>query len=531
MLRGLLHVRLKAAELALRDGRFDDAYRMAVEPDIAAHPRGVRLLAGLARVFVDRAREHYRDERFTEALIDLGKADRCGGLDDEVGELRGQVTTVAREIARQDADRRRRLDEARRCLDGGSIAAGKRLLESAAADDAESLELQKEIATREKRAADLLAQAEVAFKQDRTPAAVDCLLRARQLNAHDERSVRLETEICDRTARQAAQLFESGRLPAARQQLAELQTLGRHHAAVSELAELLDVAARAAKRLAVGDFNEAQQHVRRLRSLAPKTAWVKLAVEQTDRLDAALLALRSGPLGAEPLVRADEASRPAPANLAETVRLDRQMPRGRDEAKLPERLLLLVDGGGSYLLHRGGRVSIGRAASNDPADVPIFSDLGERHADVARVEEDYFLFSPHEVEVAGRRTRQQLLRDGDRVVLARRAKFTLRIPNRKSPSARMDISDSTKMPNDVRRVILFKDTAMIGRGPNCHITCHGAQRELVLFERGGGLWVRPQGRGGGAAVPVTIGEPLELEGASFVIQPWQVRTLGSSGII
>ena len=79
MLRGLLFVRMKAAERALHDGRFDQAYRMAAEPDICGHPRGARLLAGLAKGFVDRAREHYRAERFTEALLDLGKADRPGG--------------------------------------------------------------------------------------------------------------------------------------------------------------------------------------------------------------------------------------------------------------------------------------------------------------------------------------------------------------------------------------------------------------------------------------------------------------------
>ena len=93
------------------------------------------------------------------------------------------------------------------------------------------------------------------------------------------------------------------------------------------------------------------------------------------------------------------------------------------------------------------------------------------------------LLSSQDVEVGGKRTRHQLLRDGDRVVLARRAKFTLRIPNRKTSSARLDLSDSTRMPNDVRRVIMFKQTAMIGRGANCHVTCNGAARDLVLWNQ------------------------------------------------
>ena len=531
MLRGLLFVRMKAAERALRDGRFDQAYRMAVEPDICGHPRGARLLAGLAKAFVQRAREHYRAERFTEALLDLGKADRCGGMEAQVAELREQITTVAQEVARQEADRRRRLEEARRCMQGGSIIAGKRLLETADADDTELQGLRKEIARREKRCEDLLTQAEGLFKQNQVESAIDRVVRARKLNAHNDRALRLETQICDQAIKQVRQAFEAGRLSHARASLAALQALGQQRSERAELSEMLELAGQAGRAIAAGRFDEAQRCVHRLQGLSPKTAWIKQAGEKLGHLDAALLALRGGPLG-ESVPKASPVAGGTATALQETVALARQAPAPAAPlaaSSLPRQLLLLVDGGGSYLVHRGERVSMGRAASDDPADVPIFSDLSERHADLARVEDDYFLLSPHEVEVAGKRTRHQLLRDGDRVVMARRAKFTFRVPNRKSPSAKMDISDSTKMPNDVRRVVLFKDTAMIGRGANCHINCHTTQRDLVLFERGGRMWVRPQGRGAGAeAKPVELGQTVEMEGASFVVQPWAVRTPGSS---
>ncbi|MEZ6086122.1 MAG: FHA domain-containing protein [Phycisphaerae bacterium] len=111
-------------------------------------------------------------------------------------------------------------------------------------------------------------------------------------------------------------------------------------------------------------------------------------------------------------------------------------------------LHLLVDGGGSYLILRDSHATIGRAASFGPAQIPIFSDLGERHAEIARVEDDYFLMSPHGSEIGGRRGRQQLLRDGDRVVLARRrsSRFVCRVAAAAAPA---DISDTTKIPNDV----------------------------------------------------------------------------------
>ena len=182
----------------------------------------------------------------------------------------------------------------------------------------------------------------------------------------------------------------------------------------------------------------------------------------------------------------------------------------------------MVDGGGSYLLLCKDRASIGRAATSRPADVPIFSDLADHHAEIARVGDDYFLLSGHDVEVGGKLTRHQLLHDGDRVVLGRKAKFTFRVPSRKSTSATLDLSDTSKLPNDVRRVVLFERNAMVGFGPGFHVQCRMARNPLVLFVRDGALWVRLSGRGrpGPEAVRLELGKTVEIDGVSMVAKPW-----------
>lgn len=198
----------------------------------------------------------------------------------------------------------------------------------------------------------------------------------------------------------------------------------------------------------------------------------------------------------------------------------------RTTGTLPDRLLLLVDGGGSYLLLRSEHASLGRVVSDNPADVPVFSDVAERHANINRIDDDYFLFSAKEVEVGGRKTRHHLLRDGDRIVFGRKAKFTFRLPSRKSSTAVLDLSDTTKIPNDVRRVILFRHHATVGNGPNAHIRCQHAGTPLVLFERNGVLWLRQKSDGhvDTEAVRLPLGEPIEFAGISLVLEPWQVRT-------
>ena len=526
MFRGLLNVRLKAAEQALRDGRLDDAVRMAREPAIADHARGGRLLGGLSEALLERARGHYRAERFTEALLDLGKVDECGGQKAEATKLREQVLTVAHEVARLEADRKRRLEEARRCVRSGSIAAGKRLLLSVGEGDPEIQALKRKADERERRAADLVAQAETLLKRNRLDDAVEHLVRARGMDANNPVAMTLESRVCDLALTEARLAFDAGRLVAARGALAQLKTLGGHRGDLAELADLLELAGRAAAALGRHQYDDAQQHVCRLLSLSPKTKWIAQANAHLQRIDEALLGLTGGPLG-EREAGAGKTNK-ALVDPRETVALPRPAARPhRPESDLADkRLLLLVDGGGSYLLLRGERVGIGRASTDTVADMPILADLGSRHANIARVEDDYFLMSEHEMEVAGRRTKRQLLNSGDRVVLARRAKFTFSQPNRRSASARLDISDSTKMPNDVRRVILFKETAMIGRSRDCHITCRSAQQDVVLYERAGGLWVRPKGTGGGEAIEVVMGQPVEIEGVSFAVQPWTTRPAG-----
>ena len=203
--------------------------------------------------------------------------------------------------------------------------------------------------------------------------------------------------------------------------------------------------------------------------------------------------------------------------------------RSAPEGPTDDKLLLLVDGGGSFLLIRQPQVSIGRAASAQMADVPIFSDLGERHANISRVDDDYFLFSSKTVEVGGQKTKNQLLRDGDRLVLGKKAKFSFRLPSRRSSTAVLDLSDTTKMPNDVRRVVLFNEHATIGQGATAHIHCRHASGPLILFERRGSLWIRRKNDGHVDVTPVElrIGEPIEIGGMTLTLQRWQVRHPGS----
>ncbi len=534
MLSRLLTVRLKAAENALKAGRYDEAFRLATEPDLREHRRGAAILQKLTDKFIERARAHFQADRFSEALLDLTKAEAGGVRKTEVAELREQVRVVADEEVRQKNSRHLQLEAARRRIERGSLAAGQRLLDDVAPGDAQAEALKRRAELSEEEAGEKLDQVERLLAAGQLRDAVDRFVRAKKLDPQSLRVAELEAKIGRTVLKRVRDSVDGGRLNAAGEELASLGEVARNLSERRETAEILEQAQRSAGALGQNRFDDLRHEIARLAHLLPGTKWVSQAADQLRRLDELLLSLRAGPLGQAAGPGAVVAGSPAPAALAspawmdETVALD----RAPAAAPLPERLLLLVDGGGSYLLHRGERVSVGRAAASRPADVPIFSDLSERHADIARVDDDYFLFASREVEVAGRPARHQLLQDGQRVVLARRAKFTFRLPSRQSSSAVLEMSESTRLPNDVRRVVLFKRMAMMGFDRTAHISCGAADRGLLLFERAARLWVRPLAHGGvdTEARPVTIGQPVEMCGVSFVIEPWQVKSPGPTRV-
>ncbi len=534
----LVFVRLRAAQKALRDGRLDEAHRLATAPDLRKHPRAATVLVGLTERFLERARTHFRADRFVEALADLDRAEAGDVRQDEIAELRSNVTTVAAEVERMQASRHGRVQDAKRRIEGGSLAAGRKLLEQASEADHAARRLKRKAANRVGEVMDIVEQVERLIEQGQHAAAARRIQRARSLDAHDERISEIETRLCRKVLDAVRTALMAGRLGRASDELGCLGDLGASLPAKRELMELLATAAEAARSVACGKYGDARRWAMSLARLLPDTPWIEQAIEQMRQIDDIRTALTAGPLGeriatpagAPDLRQGGSAPSPAPpARLDETVGIPG---RSREMGALPERLLLLVDGGGSYLLLRGDRVSIGRAACDDPPPVAILSDLAPRHADLARVDDDYFLFSGRDVEVAGRKTRHHLLRDGDRVLLGKKAKFTFRLLSRRSSTAVLDLSDTTKMPNDVRRVILLDHHATIGQGEHAHVRCRHAGTPLILFERGGAIWIRAKNDGhvDTEAVRLPLGEPVEVHGVGLVLAPWKVGKVGGTKV-
>jgi hypothetical protein len=201
-------------------------------------------------------------------------------------------------------------------------------------------------------------------------------------------------------------------------------------------------------------------------------------------------------------------------------------PKPPPAASLPDRMLLIIDGAASFLLLRNDRVTIGRMNTDDPADIALVSDLSRHHAEIARIDDDYFFSTSHDAQIAGRALREKLLADGDKIRLSRRAALTFRLPSRRSSSAVLDLGDHVRSVGDVRRIVLFNNNASLGSSSSCHMNVPVASQRLLVFEREGKLWVRPQQSGNSHPAgdpeqvqPLTVGQSVEIAGLRLTLEP------------
>ena len=549
MFSRLTIVRLKAAENALKDGRIDEAFRLATAEDLRDHRRAKKVLTKVAAKLLERARSHYDAGLYAEAISDLHRAAAANVNLTEITALREEITEAARQSQYRHQRRQHRLDDARQRIEAGSVAAGERLLGVTQTEDPRSRELKKLAEANAKQARTELEQAAKMLKRGQIAAAVDRVLRAEKLNAQDPGVAETEALLTGRVIDAARDALKGGRTDRARNELAVLGRLGRNDPRRHELERNLELIGRVARAAAAAQYDEALRFLRQLRHLLPDIKWIKEAEDQVSKLRETRMALLSGPLGMglESLsaggagrtiairggANADERGTPVRPNLNQAT--DEWLAPGAGAVglgpDLPSRILMLIDGVGSFLILTQPRVSIGRlnASSNDNdavADIALMADISRHHADVARIEDDYFLFPHRKVQVDGREGGQRLLCDRNRIGLSRLARVTFRLPNPKSSTAVLDLSSGVRMSQGVRHVLLFDELAVFGRGRRCHIQIPSARNDLILYHQKGKLYLRsqpsrPEDRfNGHNKYEIRLGQPLTVDEIGFCFQPW-----------
>ncbi len=507
---------IKLASEALRGGRLDEAFRLATASATIDSAEARRVLADLCEPLLRRAQEHLIAERFTEALCDIDRAARCGVNQHKVEDWRQRALSAMQDRQREKREQQQVIEAARERLEAGDLTLARDHLADAPSNHAAD-ELAQRAERQRERAAHEISEAKAAIGRDDFGTAIRCVISARRLHVGNDDLAAVEDAVCDAVFANARACLATGRLDRVSESVREMAELGRNRPERSDLEQVLSLAGQALESFRRAAYREADILLSRMAQIIPDAAWISANREFLRNMAEHHAAISSGPLGFLPAGRPGHS--PGVLDQTMTHRPTSAPPPVISPVATSQRLLLRIDGIGSYLLYRGDRVSIGRAGPGATADLPIVSDLPENAAQILRSGDDYFLLAS-DATVDGQATRQALLSHNDRIGLGRRVRMTFLRPSRKSASAVLELGSGLRAVADVRSAILFNGPVILG-GSDAHVAIPGVS--LVLSDRGGQLAVRqlaPGGGGVGPSVALALGSPVELAGVRLSVQVW-----------
>ena len=476
----------------MRDGRLDEAYSLVQDAKLRAHRRGQDLIGRLARLFVERGRQHLGEQRWPQAQADCEKAAKLGGNLVEAAELHKAIHEAA---GRQQGDDRHRADvltAARQRMEDGRLSMCDAMLADLEGDSARVTTLRDRADALRVEAQEYLDRAHAAVAAGQWDAAVDNLVEARRLHASSRPLADLTSRVVQVITDEIGQAIDAGRLNRAEALVRRLQPLAGETVMLTELSGFLAQCRQALTDVERGELRSPGESLRRLTVLRPEAAWLREAFQAIEQAARSREDVRGGPLGllagTLPLTAAPRAtSQPsqdhAQMKPEDTIRLE-------SGDHLPSRFLLQVDGAGSYLVARERCVAIGSASSSQRPDVGLMAEPGLPTVNVERIDEDYFLVSPQAVLVNDKPVTRKLLADGDTIALSPRCRLKFTIPSAASTTAVLQLSGTRLPTGDVRRVILLDRTIVIGPGSSAHVRADAIDRPIVLNVHDGRLVCR-----------------------------------------
>jgi tetratricopeptide (TPR) repeat protein len=434
-------LQLRAAEEALRQGRLDDASRLAAQGDLPEFLPAQKLLARIAGQFADRGYQRAVAGQTLAGWHDLEAADRLGADRRQIDKLRQQLIKAA-------------LTEAETYLAAGDPQAALERLE---------VLVERQPATREVRAMRELAQqlgrAQRFGRQGRFAEADDCLAAAAALRP-DLKYIGQRRKVMEQQASECRRLSE------------ELHTaLGQEALTLS-----LSIADRW---LAIAPECDAALAARR-------RAWAAVGAPL------AAVAATQGQQGRPPAAPRDASRPPLMPVRGNTMKQPSSDVR-LDESPSP-RFLLWVDGVGGYLVCEDAEVVLGQPTDEGRVDVPILGDVSRRHATIRRDGEGYLITPRRPTRIDGRAIEGiAWLADGNLIELGDAVKLRFRRPHPLSATARLEFVSRHRTQPAADAVLLLADSLVLGPGASCHVPCRDWSRDVVLGRYGNDLFCRAPG--------------------------------------
>jgi hypothetical protein len=291
-----LNTGIRAAEIAIADGRLDDAFARLTTPSARGHKSVERLLDELAKPLMARARLAAQAGRYADAILDLDRLAAVKREDADAAALRQRVSQEMQARVQRHADRGDAFQRAAADIRAGRLESGRLAVERM--EDAATREkLREELDVRVQRSGQLVAQASEAARRGDLATACRFWAEAVQRHGRTYQTDALAVELAGKLAAALDPLLAEGRLEHTGALLASCETLVQIAptlVAYQRIGNLIDEAAR---RLAAAEFAALRAALLRLKGSLGAAAWIDRSLTALDKLLDAQADLLASPLG------------------------------------------------------------------------------------------------------------------------------------------------------------------------------------------------------------------------------------------
>ncbi len=531
----MLILRLKQAETAVADGRLDEAFEIIQSEQIRQHRRGQKLIGRLARAFAKRGQENLEAERIQSALGDCNKAEKLAGNTEEVAKLRSAICSEMEQRRIRDQHRSFKVNQAKRNIQDGRISVGKAILDEADDNDSEAGIVLQQANVARLELNEAIEKAEQALNRNDLDSVIEIIVQTGISNNKNDKVVELVSRLKSLAIEQIRENLNTGRIDRAQSLWQKVSPIANGTLEISELGSALNHCRRAAEYVAAGRPREAVSLLRKVKVICPAAKWLGNVTEQTRQAAELLDELAASPLGLDIGSGSEDDKETVGPKINKSPADNKliQYERGHEAGaglcpgeaglSLPTKFVMQMDGVGSFLVLREGRITVGPISSSARPTIGLMADPNLPVATIERVDDDYFIRSSRPIHVNDVATTDKLLIDGDRISLSPRCRMKFHIPNPASTTAMLILSGARLGRADVRHIILMDRDILIGPSVSNHILAEALDETVTIYAQNGRLLCKAaqkvlvDDKPAGPAASLDIDKQIRIGQISFVL--------------
>ena len=260
--------RLKHVQVALADGRLDEAYELIKDSSLWEHRSGQKLVAKLSQAFILRGQSHLAAERLAPALEDCLHAEKLAGNLPEIGELRSKICEHIESERAKMQQQAEQLEKAKQQMQNGWLSTGRKIL--AETDDYQAQCLLKNADMLELETESAVGRIKQALKVGQVELAARIFQNSSLCNGLNPEAA----DVLDRIQQQAFKKLQDylleGHLHLASSFLNQLQGSVAQCDTIGTLRQATEYCHRAVKQIEAGNFAAVGVSLQKVQTLLPK---------------------------------------------------------------------------------------------------------------------------------------------------------------------------------------------------------------------------------------------------------------------